>query len=667
MAASHLSSLNLQFTPNSLNYNFNIMGTPAAKHTMSQTPKIVATTTPVSTPYSATRSLNLSPQHVKKSPAATALSTQTQTQTQAHNSFTSAPLNFDSPSAQAAFAMVDIGFDGTAGIAAGLAAAPPNADELKAEKFQTILEILGQVKGKVSEDGIERLGRKIGMDCFWENGIGSNPTKVLIMAGTGISVDIDCTGGTVQSVTLNFVEVPEEVQAEAVTAGNIMKRDLLRSGPKGDGMERFDRNLRRLYAYDKLSVPGFNCFEAVVGLFAGLKRLYEHEHKEVMSIPNLSPGKVDKQMVCSKSGKPRMHAHETIGLSIDYWRAIESNVEKIWSLIIECEACPSESYPPARISKDWIAKSVIKTSGVETTKWEIDWQEPKNTEIKPKKDDSQKDAMQGIEAQGSKFPDVRFVAKFSPAVIVPYLVGEYLHHAVGVEYRPNQMGINSYDEHFSPTGETSTRDNGVPSDDTAMDDELKQFYAYRCIRSSNPHETYDPLLDVKVTSTHSTAIYFKKVEYAMVLTELPFNHPRQIIELLPHLRKWAQLGSLLRNLMHNTSKPSALAKEEKKEDDFDSDSDEDDDKLVFKHGKTPSNPDEDLEIQVLTTPEPMIEVHFMLGGTKIEACLEITLNGKIEVRNSNIDKSSLKIEMLESCGDLEMWVRYLRMISAKKA
>lgn len=633
------------------------MATPIAKHTMGQTPKLGATP-PVSTPYSASRSLNLSPQHVKKSPAALG----------PHSSFTSVPVGFDSPTAVAAFAMADMGFENSAGLGAGLAAGPPNADEVKQEKFQAILEMLGQVKGKVSEDGIERLGRKIGMDCFWDIGIGSSPTKVLIMAGTGISVDIDYTGGSVQSVTLNFVDVPDEVQAEAAVAGDIMKRDLLRSGPKGDGMERFDRNLRRLYAYDKLSVPkSFNCFEAVVGLYASLKKLYDWECKEIISDIRLqqwmkTPAKVENIVLRSRSGKPSMHAHETIGLSLDYWQAIENDKEKTWSLIIECEDCPSQDYPPARVSKAWIANDIKKTGSPANI--ELDWQDPKNTEISPEKDANQKDGMQGIENQGPKLPDVRFIARFSPALIVPYLVGEYLYHAVGVEYRPNPMGIEGYDVHFKPVGESSNRENGLPSDDSALNDELKHFYAYRCIRSSGPAEVYDPITKTTGPSTHSNAIYFKKVEYASVMTELPFSHPRQIIEILPHLRKWAQLGSLLRNLMHDSPESAEPVKEEKKDDDFDSDS-EDENELVFKQGKRASNPDEDLDVQVLTTPEPTIEVHFMRNGVKVDACLEIMGNGKIQVKNSNVDESDLKVEMLEKCGDLEMWVKYLRMITAK--
>lgn len=84
-----------------------------------------------------------------------------------------APMNFDSPSAAAFNNMMSVGaFDPSLdnmGMGMGALGMPrPNDDVERQKKLDEIVGILGKKKGIVSEEGLERLVKKIGLDVLWE-------------------------------------------------------------------------------------------------------------------------------------------------------------------------------------------------------------------------------------------------------------------------------------------------------------------------------------------------------------------------------------------------------------------------------------------------------------------------------------------------------------------
>ena len=52
----------------------------------------------------------------------------------------------------------------------------------------------------------------------------------------------------------------------------------------------------------------------------------------------------------------------------------------------------------------------------------------------------------------------------------------------------------------------------------------------------------------ETTVHHRYAINSAKADYGFQIDNLPFSHPRQLAELLPTLRQWASVGSLLRDI-----------------------------------------------------------------------------------------------------------------------
>jgi hypothetical protein len=75
----------------------------------------------------------------------------------------------------------------------------------------------------------------------------------------------------------------------------------------------------------------------------------------------------ERTALCTKSGKPIMHARDRLGLSLDYWeekRRIGGKQDrKTWSLLVECAPpLPSLAYTPLRVSENWISADIQKAN-----------------------------------------------------------------------------------------------------------------------------------------------------------------------------------------------------------------------------------------------------------------------------------------------------------------
>lgn len=55
--------------------------------------------------------------------------------------------------------------------------------------------------------------------------------------------------------------------------------------------------------------------------------------------------------------------------------------------------------------------------------------------------------------------------------------------------------------------------------------------------------------------THRNTLLIDKIDYGRTLKELPFSHPRQLVEMLPALRQYAFLSTILRKTFGAASKP----------------------------------------------------------------------------------------------------------------
>ena len=305
------------------------MATPTAgKHAPSQ----AVATPPVSTPFSGghhpafsphgPRSVGPSPQQFKKSPANSNTVSGYPSAGANHPSTSSFGVGYDSPSAAMALGgvpgLAELGLDGM-GVAA-LGNSGRGDEDDRRRKLQNVLDILKANKGRLSEAGIERLARRIGLESLWEDQMGSGGSmRTLVIAGSALALEVNFSNNVVKKVSLSFPGSPDIVSRHTEKAGEILLRDLQfapNESPLTKMLDRFAANLERLATLDKLSViPGLNCHEAIAGIYESLEKLHKWEVarlKEQGDMDGKDEDYITRTAMCTKSGTPIMHTRDRV-------------------------------------------------------------------------------------------------------------------------------------------------------------------------------------------------------------------------------------------------------------------------------------------------------------------------------------------------------------------
>ena len=507
----------------------------------------------------------------------------------------------------------------------------------------------------------------MGLDCVWEDHIGSaGNTRTLIIAGSVMSLDIDFSNDVVKKVSLSFPESAEIVTRHTQQAGDILLRDLQFSpneSPLTKMLDRFAANLERLATLDKLSViPGLNCHEAIAGIYESLERLHKWETarlREQDDMAGKSDEYIERTAMCTKSGKPVMHTRDRLGLSIDYWQekrrltsiGSKRNTPKTWSLIVECSTLPDYGYTPLRVSEKWISPEILKADpeaeelmlaavGVPV----LDWLEPESTML-PTTEPPNPDAMEGLDRQpDGKFPEVMFVAKFDPPLIVPYGLAVQVHTATNAHMDIYQT--STFDGLLFPQGPDSKAEPGEARI-------IKQQTAVPVYRKEGE----------KSIRTHNNTLFIDKVDYGQILSELPFSHPRQLVEMLPQLRQYAFLSTVLKN---SFGAQKAVSEEEKK-----SLRATRKEQFADFMSQVPVADAAALTVDVsLVTQPPSLKLVFPFKARTANVKFDIKPNGVVEVKEQNVLDESAMDEgkaltiadlgrILEVTEDLGIWAEYV--------
>ncbi|TKA62975.1 hypothetical protein B0A49_07923 [Cryomyces minteri] len=456
------------------------------------------------------------------------------------------------------------------GFVAGSLGGRDSEDERR-RKLEGVLATLRKRPGRVSEEAVERLAKSYGLDCAYDSDHGVGP---LMIAGETVVVEVDIKPGMPRNVSLSFPLASQALEAHAESAARILQDDL--TPPPGSTsietkLDAFAKNLEILAKLDKLSpTRDINCYEAIAGIYTSLRRLFEHEKKAAMALMDASRGNVEeraeREVMCKKSGRPRMHAGKRIGLAVEYWmdcrhittskpgsdrppasrsgRAMDvdegrpkasDDGSKIFSVRIECETSPAQLYPSFRVSDSWISSRIEKPVSESTdandlfsTAPLLDWLEPPQTYI-ASDTAGQADALALDPALG-KLPDVRFVAKLEPPLVVPLQTAMALLESVGVAIAQESVRATTYEGLLlRPESQRAPYPSAAASD--IGSDRL--VWAVDADGQARPRR-------------HVGSLFGPEVEYGRVLDEIPFTHPRQLVRILPVLRQFACLGELLR-------------------------------------------------------------------------------------------------------------------------
>ncbi|KAJ3478658.1 hypothetical protein NLG97_g8517 [Lecanicillium saksenae] len=619
-----------------------------------------AATPPVSTPFSnaaqaafSPRGQRSSPQHVKKSPATMGMTGQS----------AMASLNFDSPSTAAAMGALgigngfDMGLEGVGGLD-GVGAAYASEDE-KLRRLETIIKMLNEKKGMVSEAGLERLAQRLGMELLSEEHStpGGRKTKTLAIAGSAVALDIVLDNNIVQNATLSYHGNAASVTKHIDAASQILLKDLqLLPGqsPLTKTLERFAINFERLAKLDKLSiVPGLDCQEALTSMYSSLERLHEWDLEQVRkdsAMSGKSDALIQSAAMCTRNGNPIMHERGRVGLAVQYWKEMRfiapsagqetTDKRKIWSMLLGCAAIDGVGLPPVRVSDNWISKDIVKQDDMTGALAPmLDWQEPENVSL-PQSDENKDAGMDLLQADLSttRVPRVMFTVTFDPPVILPQNEWARLYTFAGVEPPNPPTDFNrqppTFDALFFPIVPGSRQDPSA----------ARTIVRRRQVPMINTHN--EPL-----TRTHQNSLFIYKPIYSQEISEMPFAHPRQLVDMMPLLRQYAFLSILLENSFGREDKSPAepeimpvaqLIEPEKSHTSTMKDQLADFMNLDAADQKAsaglPVNVPADLSLDIIlwVHPSPHMQVVFPMRDTTANITLSILEGGLVQIINENV-------------------------------
>ena len=465
--------------------------------------------------------------------------------------------------------IVGNGANGVNGLAAGLGigmGGVKDQEEERRRKTENIVSTIGTRWGYVSPEGVERAAKRVGLECLWEKGR-VRAKRTLSIAGNDLLVDVEFLGEEVQNVTLELAASGSEVGKRAPEGAELLKRDLTGEEESYVFLDAFVSNLEKLTRMDKLTEGGVSCFDAVEGLRAALEKVFEWETAELREKREDQGNDVmlERHVLCRGSGRPQVHAKGRVGLAVQYWidrrllppeghelgamvldtdNTSSENGLNIFSAVLECEASESSLYPSIRVSDSWVSESVkignvTYSNQLDIQESSISWQEPPPTLLKPPNDGSMDIDTQDSLLQGRPL-NVRFVARFEPPVVVPLQTAIDIHQSVGSPLSQESIQSTTYESLLFADATPSP----APQEQRTV---TKTIRSYDSSGNSTEHR-------------HKYALFPTQPDYGRAIDSLPFSHPRQIIEILPILRQWALLGSLLRRSFVPDAAPETLSK-----------------------------------------------------------------------------------------------------------
>ncbi|KAG8529530.1 uncharacterized protein KY384_006167 [Bacidia gigantensis] len=427
-------------------------------------------------------------------------------------------------------------------------------EEERKRRIGVVAEMVGKRWGFVSQSGVESAAKRLGLECLWEEGMGDGK-RGLSIAGEGLLVEIAFEGEEVKG--LHF-DLPGAKWAGGDAEGKRKGGEVLMRclGSEDEEapfvrMEKFVGNLERLARMDKLGGEGgvkFNCFDAVEGVHRSLRLVYE---KEMEGERQKQKARFQQAVMCSRNGRPVVHEGQRVGLALQFWRnrrllsELESNddamdvdgqeqpelgneEEQIWSAVIECEACPADVYTPARVSEKWVQEntdSMTDGNALHIADTDLSWLEPPG-DLQIPTDGTTGD---------HKSPNLRFIAKFEPPIVLPLPVALQLHESFGSPIAQNSILPTTYDALlFFDLRPLDPLDTAAPR---TFETTIRSYNA-----ATKDFSTY----------RHRSNLYTAPQDFGRILTDLPFRHPMQLSTLLPTLRQWAVVGSILKRSFAST-------------------------------------------------------------------------------------------------------------------
>jgi hypothetical protein len=539
-----------------------------------------------------------------------------------------------------------------------------NEDEERRAKMRRILKKIGRPRGRVSEEGICRVGRRVGfandIDAEVltaeerERKVGNRTVSI---AGEAVVVDVDLKNHVPREVQVMLSGEGDGLVGLAERAGEV----LLGSLRDTDNLIGFAKGLDWIAKIDRLGGGKVNGFEALGGIFECLRKLCDEEVRLVHEGGVGLSEKAEIVVMCKKSGRPSAHARGSLGIALDYWQddravsskkasdddmeidstAVSTNTATpsgLHTLHLDLDRCPPEMYPPIRITSSWLPEKFTLESTAP-----IPWQEPEATFVSSGDSDDTMADNNLPNVQQKMLPSLRFLAKLDPPVVLPWQIATSLMTALG-SVLPQPFSTPPLLQHvLLPT----------PTLGNADIERQKTVLAYR-----SP--------DTETEAKHVYRLHVAKPDFGFKLEELPFAHPRQLVENLPTLRQWGCFGALVQDIFSGsptTSSPlAAVANGQPRP------------TSIEQQQIAEGEPAISIDVSLATSPLPVLSLAFPALDGKRQIALELAvgLNGDISVSGfvSDVAGNGGKVlgnakarkwaKGLEVCGAVAVWVEWVR-------
>ncbi|KAK6434523.1 hypothetical protein LTR95_009287 [Oleoguttula sp. CCFEE 5521] len=539
-----------------------------------------------------------------------------------------------------------------------------NEDEDRKAKLRKVLKRIGKARGRVSEEGIARVARRAGFALEYSEERSrvkgremAAVTRTIDIAGKVVMVEVKLEGEEAQSVNVTTSGNSKELERHNKSASTVLTQALQSVDGTGPGigipLDSFASNLDWMARLDRGSEK-VNCFDALNGVYSSLQRLYEYETTQATGTESVGSSVSDLAMnaTCKRSGRPRFNASGRLGLAIEYWRdertiahseaddsmdvdAAESrsngaqDESNAYSLNLGVERSAPDIYMPIRVSDSWLADPSAMDAAAALGG--IPWEEPPPTLLTEGGD---ADAM--ILDAAQRLPHLRFVATFDPPIIVPFTTAVNIHTAVGAAPPQAFANLTTWTSLLLGTsGDVPPVTHSVLAFSDGVEGEVQ----------------------------HQYNLHVAKPDFGYRLEQLPFSHPRQLVELLPTFRQWACMGDLLKQIFAGATTVEPAGRNvaggaEISLDDLTNDS--------------PTTPGSivPVDITLVTTPTPTLGlnvpyVHANKPGARIT--LAVLPNGdfNVGVASTTVTKAqSVQGQRLarglDQCSDLGVWIEWLR-------
>jgi Mediator of RNA polymerase II transcription subunit 1 len=402
-------------------------------------------------------------------------------------------------------------------------------EEERLKKLKVIVEKLRTVLPRLSTEGLEIIGQRAGLDTTLEplHAFRADGSRDLYLAGriTNLEVNFKREAVIDKAVLMVGGESQNDVSTVkfAESASEVFQYNLTHDTKK---LDKFNANVLQLAKLDRLSGAegkGFHAFGAMVGVYDCLKKIHDYEMKK--TLPEVkSEAHALQHVLRSKSGFPRMNARHTLGLTIDFWtegRIVNEELDDshTYSLSIECESCLPNEFPHARVSSEWISDEIETTNGIDINGMAasgLAWLDPPfpDTEmlsIPIKKEDG---------APTVKNTAARFVAKLNPPLVVPLAVAQAIRSAVGLKDDIHPTDFDQVKLYHNLLLGTELPDGWDGSD--------LQIFSHRTFPGRTNKQDSKSSSQLK----HINCLYHQII-LGYVLDELPFSHPKQLLEIIP--------------------------------------------------------------------------------------------------------------------------------------